>query len=178
MRGTRQRLLVGALFLGIIPAYAGNTQCKQTLIKALPDMKKAGIHGITIEGMKFKKRKPGTVRLGGDWAYADDTLKRDYVEIRSHCRELGLAFWCAENRLRSLGDSTACCGCGDIPGFEGNKFNCVSTKNGSCAAATEKMREKGTATCFSSISQSAGIYDLLKQKSFCEMMQDSAKMFS
>ena len=153
-------------------------QCKQTLIKALPDMKKAGIHGITIEGMKFKKKKPGTVRLGGDWAYPDDTLKRDYLEIRSHCRELGLAFWCAENRLRSLGDSTACCGCGDIPGFEGNPFNCVSVKNGSGAVATGKMRDKGTANCFSSISQSAGIYDLIKQKSFYEMMKDSAKMFS
>ena len=153
-------------------------QCKQTLIKALPDMKKAGIHGITIEGMKFKKKKPGTVRLGGDWAYPDDTLKRDYLEIRSHCRELGLAFWCAENRLRSLGDSTACCGCGDIPGFKGNPFNCVSVKNGSGAVATGKMRDKGTANCFSSISQSAGIYDLIKQKSFYEMMKDSAKMFS
>lgn len=41
-----------------------------------------------------------------------------------------------------------------------------------------KMRDKGTANCFSSISQSAGIYDLIKQKSFYEMMKDSAKMFS
>lgn len=152
-------------------------QCKQTLIKALPDMKKAGIYGITIEGMKFKK-KPGTVRFGGDWAYPDDTLKRDYVEIRSHCRELGLAFWCAENRLRSLGDSTACCGCGDIPGFEDNPFNCVSVKNGSGAFATNKMREKGTASCFKAVHQDAGTSDLLKEKSFNEMMQDSAKMFS
>lgn len=152
-------------------------QCKQTLIKALPDMKRAGIHGITIEGMKFKKKKPGTVRFGGDWAYPDDTLKRDYLEIRSHCRELGLAFWCAENRLRSLGDSTACCGCGDIPGFEGNPFNCVSVKNGSGAVATDKMRQKGTAYCFKSVHQDAGTSELIKEKSFSEMMQDSAKMF-
>lgn len=152
-------------------------QCKQTLIKALPDMKRAGIHGITIEGMKFKKKKPGTVRFGGDWAYPDDTLKRDYLEIRSHCRELGLAFWCAENRLRSLGDSTACCGCGDIPGFEGNPFNCVSVKNGSGAVATEKMLQKGTAYCFNHVYQDAGAPNLIKEKSFHEMMQNSAKMF-
>lgn len=152
-------------------------QCKQTLIKALPDMKRAGIYGITIEGMKFKKKKPGTVRFGGDWAYPDDTLKRDYLEIRSHCRELGLAFWCAENRLRSLGDSTACCGCGDIPGFEGNPFNCVSVKNGSGAVATEKMLQKGTAYCFNHVYQDAGAPNLIKEKSFHEMMQNSAKMF-
>ena len=152
-------------------------QCKQTLIKALPDMKRAGIHGITIEGMKFKKKKPGTVRFGGDWAYPDDTLKRDYLEIRSHCRELGLAFWCAENRLRSLGDSTACCGCGDIPGFEGNPFNCASVKNGSGAVATEKTLQKGTACCFNHVYQYAGAPNLIKEKSFHEMMQNSAKMF-
>lgn len=152
-------------------------QCKQTLIKALPDMKRAGIYGITIEGMKFKKKKPGTVRFGGDWAYPDDTLKRDYLEIRSHCRELGLAFWCAENRLRSLGDSTACCGCGGIPGFEGNPFNCVSVKNGSGAVATEKMLQKGTAYCFNHVYQDAGAPNLIKEKSFHEMMQNSAKMF-
>ena len=84
----------------------------------------------------------------------------------------------ANDSLFKFGDSTACCGCGDIPGFEGNPFNCVSVKNGSGAVATGKMRDKGTANCFSSISQSAGIYDLIKQKSFYEMMKDSAKMFS
>ena len=84
---------------------------------------------------------------------------------------------CAENRLRSLGDSTACCGCGDIPGFEGNPFNCVSVKNGSGAVATEKMRQKGTAYCFKSVHQDAGTSELIKEKSFHEMMQDSAKMF-
>lgn len=107
----------------------------------------------------------------------EDTLKRDYLEIRSHCRELGLAFWCAENRLRSLGDSTACCGCGDIPGFEGNPFNCVSVKNGSGAVATEKMLQKGTAYCFNHVYQDAGAPNLTKEKSFHEMMQNSAKMF-
>lgn len=106
-------------------------QCKASLIEALPAMKRAGIHGITIEGMKFKRRKPGLVKVGGDWAYPEEELERDYLAIRSRCRELGLAFWCAENRLRSLGDSTACCGCGDLPGFEGNRFNCVSIANGS-----------------------------------------------
>ena len=71
------------------------------------------------------------MKVGGDWAYPEEELERDYLAIRSRCRELGLAFWCAENRLRSLGDSTACCGCGDLPGFEGNRFNCVSIANGS-----------------------------------------------
>lgn len=151
-------------------------QCKQTLMKALPGMKRAGICGITIEGMKLKKKKPGTVRLGGDWAYPDDTLKRDYLEIRSHCRELGLAFWCAENRLSGLGDSTACRGCGDIPGFEGNPFNCASVKNGSGAVATEKMLQKGTAYCLNHVYQDAGAPNLIKEKSSHEMMQNSAKM--
>jgi hypothetical protein len=40
------------------------------------------------------------------------------------------------------------------------------------------MREKGTASCFKAVHQAAGMSDLLKEKSFYEMMQDSAKMFS
>lgn len=149
-------------------------QCKASLIEALPAMKEAGIHGITLEGMKFKKRKPGLVKVGGDWAYPEGELERDYLAIRSRCRELGLAFFCAENRLRRLGDSTACCGCGDLPGFEGNRFNCVSIANGSGVGPSETMREPGTADCFKSVHQKAGMSRVLRRKSFAELMTDSA----
>lgn len=152
-------------------------QCKASLMEALPEMKRAGIHGITLEGMKFKRRKPGLVKVGGDWAYPEEELERDYLAIRSRCRELGLAFWCAENRLRSLGDSTACCGCGDLPGFEGNRFNCVSIANGSGGGPSELMRRPGTAGCFKALHQEAGIADVIARRSFAELMTDAAGAF-
>ena len=115
----------------IVRAQPYMVECKAALIDALPRLKDAGAYGITLEGMKFKRKKPGMVRVGGDFAYPEKRLEADYLQIRERCREVGLAFFCAENRLRKLGDSTACCGCGDLPGFRGNAFNCVSIANGS-----------------------------------------------
>ena len=111
-------------------------ECRAALLDALPRLRDAGVHGVTLEGMKFKRRHPGLVKVGGDWCYPEDRLRAEYATVRSRCRELGLAFHCAENRLRSMGDSTACCGCGDLPGFEGNRFNCVSLANGSGGCVT------------------------------------------
>lgn len=106
------------------------TDVLSELLDNLPKLKEAGFYGITVEGMKFKKRYKGLVRVRGDWCYPDERLKADYTVIKKRCEELGLHFFCAENRLRNMGESTACCGCGDLDGFEGNKFNAVTILNG------------------------------------------------
>lgn len=148
-------------------------QCMDSLIQHLPAMKKAGFYGITIEGIKFKRKKRGLVKVGGDWCYSDDVLSSDYSIIKRRCKELGLAFFCAENRLRYMGDSTACCGCGDMDGFEGNSYNSVSIANGSASRASDAMKKPGTAACFKGIYQKAGDSMILRSLSFEQLMQDS-----
>lgn len=159
----------------IVRAQPYMPECKETLINALPAIKSAGAYGITLEGMKFKKRKPTLVKCGGDYAYPESRLKSDYLQIREKCHEVGLAFFCAENRLRYLGESTACCGCGDLEGFKGNTFNCVSLQNGADAQPTQRMKEKGTASCFKGIYQHAGSSRILSNMNFSNCMLSELK---
>ena len=150
-------------------------ECKDELIKALPQLKDAGAYGVTLEGMKFKKKKAGLVKVGGDCCYPEQRLLSDYLQIRERCREIGLAFFCAENRLRRLGDSTSCCGCGDLKGFAGNKFNCVSIENGVGVEPTQKMLQKGTGDAFKGINQRAGVSRIMREMSFADLMYDNLR---
>ncbi|WP_294421247.1 ParB N-terminal domain-containing protein [uncultured Senegalimassilia sp.] len=130
-----------------------------------------------VEQIKASMRQVGFCDPIGVWTNAEG--KSEVVEGHGRLMaalELGLAFWCAENRLRSLGDSTACCGCGDLPGFEGNRFNCVSIANGS-GGPSELMRRPGTAGCFKALNQQAGVSHVIARRSFAELMTDAAGAF-
>lgn len=152
------------------------TQCLSALIAALPDIANAGAYGITIEAMKFKAAHPGLVCVGGDYTYPDNVLRADYATLREACRAVGLAFYCAENRLRGMGDSTACCGCGDMPGFAGNKYNLVSIAVNGGATPTDAQKRPGTGGCMRTFYQKAGGYwHAIKKASFAEMMAERAK---
>ena len=165
--------------------------CKRTIVRAQPyitDVRRefvanlarfaeVGVYGVTVEGMKFKKKKPGLVRVGGDFCYRDEELRPHYEQIRDECKRVGLAFFCAENRLRAMGDSTAFCGAGDLPGFAGNAFNCVSLLNGSEAKPTERMKENGTGGCFKSLYQVAGVHGKTVEMPFAtHMVEELEKM--
>lgn len=160
----------------IVRAQPYITDVRDELIGNIPRMRAAGAHGLTVEGMKFKKSKPGLVRVRGDYAYPDSLLKGHYARIKAACEDAGLAFFCAENRLRGMGESTACCGCGDLPGFAGNRFNVVSMMHAP-AEPTEKMREVGTAQCFKSVHQAAGASRQLGHESFASQMAKEERGF-
>lgn len=107
----------------------------------------AGADAVTVEGMKFKRRAPGTVRVDGDWCYPVERLRSHYEKVWDARHESGLLFLCAENRLRGMGDNMACC-CGELGGFRGNDFNAVTLAAGVAAEPTPAMREPGSAMCF------------------------------
>jgi DNA repair photolyase len=152
------------------------TQCLSALIAALPDIAHAGAYGITIEAMKFKATHPGLVRVGGDYTYPDNVLRADYATLREACRAVGLAFFCAENRLRGMGDSTACCGCGDMPGFAGNRYNQVSIAVNGGATPTEAQTRPGSGSCMHVFYQKAGSsYQAVSKMSFAKMIAVRAK---
>lgn len=161
----------------IVRAQPYITGVKREFLSNIPRFAKAGAHGVTVEGMKFKKGKPGLVKVRGDYCYPEDLLEAHYALIRDACHDAGLAFFCAENRLRPMGDSPACCGCGDLPGFRGNRFNAVSLLNGIDCAPTERMKEVGTAMCFKAIHQSPGSSIELRKESFASQMAKETESY-
>lgn len=131
------------------------------VISNLPKLKEAGVYGITIEGMKFKKKKVGLIKVGGDICYPKELLKADYERIKQECHKIGLKFYCAENRLRTMGDDMCCCGVGGLKGFRTNTFNACHILNGDKVEPTARMKCKGTASVFR-----AGTQDTIKTKKY------------
>lgn len=161
----------------IVRAQPYITGVKREFLSNVPRFSEVGAHGVTVEGMKFKKGKPGLVKVRGDYCYPEDLLEAHYALIRDACHDAGLAFYCAENRLRPMGDSPACCGCGDLPGFRGNRFNAVSLLNGIDCAPTDRMKEVGTAMCFKAIHQSPGSSIELRKESFASQMAKETESY-
>lgn len=139
------------------------------VIENLPRLKEAGVFGITIEGMKFVRKKDGLVKVGGDYCYPVQILKSHFKAIKKECHKVGLKFYCAENRLRTMGDHMTCCGTGGLDGFDGNSFNLSHLYNGK-ASPTECMGCNGSASCFNSVFQNAGSSKFLADKSFAQIM--------
>ncbi|MCQ4735835.1 radical SAM protein, partial [Anaerotruncus colihominis] len=65
----------------------------------IPRIAEAGAHGIVVEGMKFAKKKPGLVRIGGDSVYPIEIHRRDFEQIKTEAHRHGLKFYSGENRL-------------------------------------------------------------------------------
>jgi len=113
----------------------------------------AGVYGIIIEGMKFVKKKTGLVKVGGDFVYPFNILEMQFKQIKAEAHRCGLKFYSGENRLRYLGDDMTCCGIDGLDGFKPNLYNVCNILNGVISQPTEKMKEVGTAACFSALEQ-------------------------
>ena len=161
----------------IVRAQPYITSVKREFLSNIPRFADAGAYGVTVEGMKFKRGKRGLVKVRGDYCYPQDLLEAHYALIKDACHENSLAFFCAENRLRPMGDSPACCGCGDLPGFKGNRFNAVSILNGLECAPTERMKQVGTAHCFKAIHQSPVSSLMLAKESFASQMEKETESY-
>lgn len=145
-------------------------ECHKSILANLARLKEAGVYGVTVEGMKFQRAVKGMIKVGNDICYPEPLLRAKFAEIKEECHRLGMAFYCAENRLRAMGDDLCCCGVAGLDGFETNKFNYNHIFNGDAVLPTEKMKEKGTAQVFNSVFQNAGTSSLLKDWTFAEAM--------
>ncbi len=96
---------------------------KDELITNLKRYADKGVYGITIEGIKLLTKASGFVKVGSDFCYPVEDLKKDFLEIREECHKQHLRFFCAENRLRYMGDDLTCCGTEGLEGFKPNKAN-------------------------------------------------------
>lgn len=89
----------------------------------LEKFKAAGAYGVIVEGMKFASKRPGLVKVAGDYTYPKALIEGDILKLKQRAHELGLALYSGENRTRELGDSLCCCGVSDLPGFKVNEYN-------------------------------------------------------
>lgn len=126
------------------------------IIREIPQFKKAGVHGIILEGMKYTKpRISGLVPVGNDYCYPTEVLLPQFEAIKKTAHRYGLKFYCGENRLRALSDELCCCGIEGL-GWRENKANLnhylFDRDN---YRFTPKMQEVGTATAFKALEQDA-----------------------
>ena len=126
--------------------------CLNEVLRSLCKFKEAGAYGITIEGMKYLSKKQGLVRLGGDYCYPKELLINDFTKIKKEAHNCGLRFFCAENRLREMGDDWCCCGIEGLKGFSGNKFNSLSISKGRKVEPT-KAQTTAKGAAFNSLFQ-------------------------
>lgn len=142
------------------------------VMENIPRLAEAGAYGITIEGMKFITKKNGLVKVGGDYCYPESLLKHDFEIIKERCHKYGLKFYCAENRLRYMGDHLCCCGVGGLEGFKTNTYNNMHLRyDKEKVEPTKTMCEVGTAQCFlNGFYQSTAGLSIIKKNSFKDMM--------
>lgn len=145
-----------------------------SIFKNLSAMAEAGAYGVIVEGYKSQKKAPGMVRIGGDFCYPLEILRAKYTLLKAEAHAHGMKFYCGENRLRALGDSLTCCGIDGMEGFKPNTFNLNRIFHGEKPEATEAMNKEGSASCFKSLHQEAGVHDYLKTRSFRDLMLQHA----
>lgn len=137
----------------------------------LERFKKAGAYGVIIEGMKFKKKKNGLVKVGGDITYPYNLILNDFLALKKRAHELGLKIYAGENRIRPYGDSLTCCGIDGLEGFTPNVYNLNHMLNGDIQKPSQAMLEPKTGKPFRSMVQNTIKGKWYQEHSFDESMK-------
>lgn len=131
------------------------------IMEALKTFSNAGAYGITVEGMKYLRAVSGTIRCGGDNVYPAKLLRQKYAQLRAECHALNLRFYCAENRLRSMGDDLCCCGVDGL-GWKTNKGNLVHLLNNDAEFSEAQRTQIGVSNLAGGVLQGGGV-DTIRQ---------------
>lgn len=129
------------------------TDALKDVLENLPRFADAGAYGITIEGMKFIRKRPGLVKLGNENVYPKELLERHYGRIKAAAHDAGLAFFCAENRLRTMGDDLTCCGIVGLDDFVPNRFNLEHLMNGDAVECSPAGKLEKTGSVYGGVWQ-------------------------
>lgn len=132
--------------------------------------KEMGAYGVIIEGMKFKKKKKGLIKVAGDYTYPYDLILNDFMRLKKRAHELGLKIYAGENRIRKYGDSLTCCGVDGLEGFTPNHFNLNHLLNEDDVKPTENMKKPKTGGCFRLMYQTTIEGRIATESSFEEML--------
>jgi DNA repair photolyase len=145
-------------------------EVKGDIINNLPRYKNAGVYGITIEGIKYFQKRKGMIKSGADFVYPVDKLKADFIQIRQVAHDLGIKFFCGENRLRNMGDSLCCCGVEGLSGFNPNMANLNHFLYDRDNFKYTDHMQKISSTCFRTLAQDTVSGNVIREKSFAEIM--------
>ena len=141
----------------------------------LEKIAEAGVYGVVVEGMKFKKKKKGLIKIGGDFCYPYDVILNDFLRLRDKTHKLGLKIYAGENRIRKYGDDLTCCGIDGLDGFRPNVFNLNHILNGEKQLPTLKMKENNTGHCFRALHASTVKGNIVDKQSFAFNMLNEYK---
>lgn len=149
------------------------------VLQSIDTFHQVGVYGMTFEAIKYLSKKEGTIKLGGDYVIPVGILQRHFEAFRSKLHSLGMRFYAAENRLRSMGDDLCCCG---IEGL-GWKVNTANLNHylydRERFIFTEQMKRNKGITVFSALNQDSLSKSLLKELTYEEGMRlyTSSKKF-
>lgn len=138
----------------------------------LEKFKAAGAYGVIVEGLKMAKKKPGLVKVGGDWCYPYSIILQDFLKLKEKAHALGLKIYAGENRIRKYGDSFTCCGIDGLEGFKGNSYNLCHILNGDSVEPTEAQKVSNTGHCFRAAVQDTAKGDHIQAMAFSEAIMD------
>jgi hypothetical protein len=144
---------------------------RQDVISAIDAYANAGVYGIIVEGMKRSTKRPGLVKVMGDWCFALEPLRADFGAIRDAAHARGLRFYAGENRLRRMGDSLTCCGIDGMDGFTPNVANLNHSGPSERPAYTAAMLRPGTGGPFRVIGQRTLFGRHICEGSFADAME-------
>jgi DNA repair photolyase len=136
----------------------------------LEAIKEAGAYGVIIEGMKYRNKKPGLVKVGADFTYPYEVIKTDFLKLKQKAHDLGLKIYAGENRLRKYGDSLTCCGIDGMEGFIPNTFNLNHLLNNDKAEPSTQQKQKKTGNCFRAMEASTIKGNIVDENSFAYNM--------
>lgn len=141
------------------------------VLRSIDLFHEVGGAGAIFEGMKYTKKKEGTIKLQGDFVYPVDILRKHFEIFRNKLHKNGMKFYSGENRLRAMGDSLCCCGI-DGMGWKPNTANLNHRLyDKEHYVFTDKMREKGTTRCFLAINQDSTNRLAYQRMSFEDVME-------
>lgn len=102
-------------------------------------------------------------------------LRRDFEELLEHVHELGMRFYSAENRLRSMGDDLCCCGIDGL-GWKTNTGNLVHMLfDSDNVHFSEAQKKEPVGQIAANINQDTLSREYGKQITFERFMKDAFK---
>ena len=135
----------------------------------------AGVYGVVFEGIKYFSQQTGTVKLGNDYVYPVNALRRNFETFKEKLHSKGMKFYSGENRLRSMGDDLCCCGIDGL-GWKVNTANLnhylFDREN---YKFTDSMQTSSGNVCFSAMNQDSISKTTLRNLTFQEIMNLYAK---
>lgn len=160
----------------IVRAQPYTTAVFNDILNQIPVYADAGVYGLTVEGMKYKHKIPGFIKVAGDYCYPAQLLRKHFDIIKETCHRHGLKFYSAENRLRKMGDSLCCCGIDGLEDFEPNTYNLNHyLYDREHFVPTPRMAEPGTSSCLGATCQNTYCISAFKNNGLKHFMEAMSK---